>query len=414
MILIQNEYILDNLNTLLNSFAIAFIIGLFITPLIGRIAKLVGAVDLPASMRASTDTASSSRINREPKLQLGGLAIAIAFFGAVILTGSLKGMNIGILIGILIILLVGVLDDKFELSGKVQLFGQALAALVVIFSGISVVKISFLGTIIDFDWASYLIEFGNFSYNFIFPADILTLIWIVGVINFINWVGGVDGLNTAVSAIISGTLALLALDNNHVVLATILIAHVGALMGYFPFNYNPSKIIQGTTGDLFNGYLISIFAIIGGTRWTSTFVILALPLLDAFFVILMRIKAHPEALKNPLKLLSISDTNHLHHRLMSAGYNRKSVLFLETSMMTIIAAIAVYFSGIRRDVVSFIVGLTIIFVFFSVVYFLKNKNKIKPIFLESPENSKNKEEAVVKVIFQPQKNQKEEGEKFIY
>lgn len=410
---IQNQYILDNLELLLEGFLIGLVCAFILTPIVGKIAKYIGAVDLPASMRKFGDSASSSRINKEPKLKLGGMAIFISFVIGLLLTNSTGNLNPGVIVGLVIIMFIAFMDDKFEVSGRTQLLFQFFAAIAVVLGGISVTKVSFLDIPIGFDWLTYAIDIFEFTYTFVFPADILTVIWIVGVINIINWVGGVDDLNTSFSAIIATTMILLALDSANIALAVILAIYVGALIGYFPYNYYPSKIIQGATGDLLNGYLLAVFAIIGGTKWTATFIIFALPIIDALLVVIVRLKTYPDILKNPLKLLSISDKNHLHHRLLAVGYSYKVVLLIEVAMMTAIAAIAVYFSGIRRDVVAFGISLSLIVIILAIIAFLKRikTKRIMPLGLEVEEPK----EAVINVLYEEPKDDKEDKEeKFIY
>jgi len=410
MSFLENEYIQNNFTTLLEAFFLAFAITFFTTPIIGRIAKLIGAIDLPASMRKKDDSISASRINHEPKLKMGGAAIFLGFAITILLTDSIKGFNLGIVIGLLIIVIIGILDDKFELPGKYQLLGQFLAATAVVIGGISVTKITLLGTSIPFDWFSALIRIGGLNYILNFPGDLLTILWIVAIINFINWVGAVDALNSIITAIITFTMMLLALSSKNILFATILVSYFGALNGYIPFNYNPSKLIQGTTGDTMNGYLLAVFAIIGGTTWTSTFIILALPVLDALFVIYSRLKRHPEVRKNPLKLLSISDTNHLHHRLMAAGYSKKMVLLIESAVMIVICSIGLYFSGIRKDFLALLLTGAILFTTFAAVAFLKDRYKKDISIRKITEQKEDKAKAVVKVIV----DNEEEKEKFKY
>ncbi|MDQ6985470.1 MAG: MraY family glycosyltransferase [Candidatus Dojkabacteria bacterium] len=408
--LFDNEFIRSNFETLAVSFIIAFLITFITTPLVGRLAKSLGMIDLPASMRKQNDSSKSSRINKEPKIKFGGFAIFLGFIGALYFTDNINGLNLGILLGLFVILLFGIIDDKFDPSGKVTLLGQLIAAFIIVIGGISVTQISLYSHSIDLNWFSAVIDTSILSYNFIFPADFMTILWIVGIMNFVNWVGGVDDLNSVVTMIIATTMAILALNSNNIAFATIAIAHVGALNGYIPFNYNPSKIIQGGTGDFLNGYLLAVFAIIGGTRWSSSFILLALPIIDALLVIFMRFKSHPEIIRNPLKILTISDKNHLHHRLMDAGYSRKLVLLIESAIMLMISSIAIYFSNIRSDFRAIIVTITLIFVAFTVVTYLRKRNIRNNALKVAFNDDEIQVEATVKVVIEGE----DEDEKFIY
>jgi UDP-N-acetylmuramyl pentapeptide phosphotransferase/UDP-N-acetylglucosamine-1-phosphate transferase len=168
-----------------------------------------------------------------------------------------------------------------------------------------------------------------------------------------------------------------------------------------------------------NGYLLAVFAIMGSTRWTTTMIVLALPIIDGLLVVFMRLRDHPEARKNPLKLLSISDKNHFHHRLLRAGYSRKMVTMMEVAIVSVVCSTAIVFSDLRKQYIAFVVGFIFLFAVFTLVFFLmirKEKNKTFGRFLsEDPRKSVERKEAVVKVIMENENAEKEEDyDKFIY
>lgn len=407
---LNNEFILENFSQISRSFLIAFVLSLLIAPVVGRFAKAIGAIDLPASMRSSEDKSALSRINIDPKIKLGGLGIVIGLLASIWITDSFDGLNTGIYLGLAVVMFFAFWDDYKELNGKIHLLGQILAAGLVVAGGISVTKITFLSETINLDLLDWIIQIGELSVQIVFPADLLTIIWIVAIMNFINWVGGIDALNPTVTAIIASTMMLFALNSQNIVLAVIIAAHVGALVGYIPYNYNPSKSIQGSTGDMLNGYLLAVFAIVGGTRWSSTFILLALPILDALVVILKRVREHPEVLRKPWRLLSISDKNHLHHRLLEAGYSRKTILFIESTIVLAVCAIAIYFSGIREDFVAFVVALSFIAIVFALIVSLQNNRAKKEVLRKKTESEQVRRKASVRVVT----DKDEEEEKFIY
>jgi len=410
MSIIENPYIIQNMSQVLSALFFAFILSFLLTPFIGRLASFLGAVDLPAYLRKKNERGIETRIHTESKLKLGGLAMVVSIFIVLIATGTLVLIPKGVILGVIVITVLGFLDDIFDLSSVVQLLFQVLAAFLVVLSGISITSISFLETTIDFNWFSALFELANFSYNFIFPADFITIFWIVGMINVINWVGGIDGLNGSVSSIALFTILVFTLGAGNIPLAIMIGIHLGSVLGVLPFNYPPSKIFYGSIGDYLNGFLLAIFAIFASTRWAATLVLLGLPIIDGLFVVISRIRTNPELAKKPWKIFSVSDKNHLHHRLMSAGYSNKTVLLIEISIMAILCSIAVYFSEIRLEVISIILALTIIFVLFSLIFFLKKRNEK----LESSRRNQillsQTKEAVVKVVYK----ESEEDEKFTY
>jgi UDP-GlcNAc:undecaprenyl-phosphate GlcNAc-1-phosphate transferase len=421
MNLFSNDYLIQNITQILTGAFVAFALAFFLTPLVARFATFIKAVDLPPHMRKKSDRSAHRKIHSTIVPKLGGLAMTSAIFFTLLLTNNLSSLPSGVLIGFVAIAIIGIIDDRYDnTSGSVMFLAQCLAASIVVISGISITGMNILGLELNFNWAQAVIQFQNFSYNFIFPADFLTVLWIVGLINVINWVGGVDGLNGIVSSIILVTMLLFILASGNIVLATIVGIHIGAIQGVFPYNYNPARIYYGSSGDYVNGYLLAIFAILGSTRWSTTLIVLALPIVDALIVIFLRLRDHPEARRNPLMLLSISDNNHLHHRLMRAGYSRKTVMLMEAAIATVICTIAIIFSDLSKQYIAFIIGIAFLFVTFSIVFFLmkraeKNNELLRNLYLREKANGgEHKKEAVVKVVIREGQKEKDDYERFIY
>lgn len=412
MDILSNQFIINNIASLGGMLLLSFVISFLLTPVIGRLAKWVGAVDLPKDLRAKNERGFSTRLHTTPKLKLGGVAMAISILIVLILTGNLFALPKGIILGAIVICIGGIIDDIWELKSTYQLMFHVVAALcVIILSGISITSINVLQTNINFNWFSVLIEIGRFGYNFVFPADLITIVWIVGMINVINWVGGVDALNGSVTSIALATILLFAVSSGNIVIAGLIAVHLGSVLGVLPFNYYPSKIFYGSAGDYLNGFLLAIFAIFAGTRWTATILLLAMPIIDAVIVIYTRFKQHPELFKNPLKLFSISDRNHLHHRLLAAGYTPKMVTLIEITIMVLICAIAIFFSNLRQDLVAIIAGGSLLLTFFTLVFFLKKNKERRKQFSYLNGNSDEPIKPVVNVIY---KDDEDSEEKFVY
>lgn len=412
MNIFENQYIIENLSKVGSLVLISFMIAFFLTPFLGRLAIKIGAVDLPAWMRRKTERGISTRIHEYVYPKLGGLAVVISILLTLYLTVGYGQISKGIIIGIVIITISGFLDDKFDLNSKWQVLGHLLAAFVLVLSGITITNINLLGIELDFSWLSGSIDLLGYTYNFNFPADILTILWITGMINVINWVGGVDALNGSITSIALITLMLFSLASGNILLASFIGIHLGAVLGVLPFNYPPGKIMYGSIGDYLNGYLLALFAILGSTKWTAALIVLAMPIIDGLLVVYMRIKTYPGILKTPLKILQISDKNHLHHRLLASGYSKKTVTLVEAAMMVFVCTIAIFFSSnIRSDALALIVGISSIFVFFAVIFFLmkrheRNEKRKSPLDEEIEEK-----EVVIKNVENPDK---EKDEKFIY
>lgn len=426
------DIVIQNISIILGGFFTAFLISFLSTPWAGKFALKIGAVDLPVSMISKKDKSFGSRMNEGLKPRLGGIGPAIGFIVSLILFAqylSIPGggflVSNGLFWGIIVIIITGYLDDKYKLSGKYQLILHFIAAIFAVIGGIAIPdQIFFLNQSINLNIWSTTISIGTFIYEFIFPGHIITFIWIVGILNVINWVGGVDGLNISVSSIIAFTMFLFALSTSNIPLALLIAIFIGANQGLFPYNYNPSKIIPGSVSEYLNGYLLAIFALLGPTGWTSTLIILSIPIIDGLIVIFLRMRSHPEVIRNPVKLLSINDQNHLHHRLLAVGYSRKSVMMIEIAIVTLICAIAIIF-GINTDdgrpknqiIVGFSIAATLLVLIFTITYVAAVRAKRKKELSAITNRFEPKRTAEVKVVIEDigeSVENEEKEEKFVY
>lgn len=413
-----NEVLIDNLSEVSIAFVIAFAVAFLAAPLVARLAVRFGVIDKPASLRKKTDKTAGRRIHTTTVPRSGGFAMFLAIFIGLIFTDTLEFLPRGVILGAFIIMFIGFLDDRFEIDGKFIFIGQILAAFAIVIGGNTILNLDVGFYNFDFNWYSDLVlYFGDYTYNFIFPADIITILWIVGLINAVNWVGGVDALNGTVSSIATFTMLLIVLnsDNPNITLATLIAIHLGSILGVLPYNYNPMKLMYGSIGDFLNGYMLAVFAIFGSAKWAVTITILGMPIIDAILVVLMRLRDHPEARHNPLKLLSISDKNHLHHRLLAAGYSVKTVVLIEMTIMFVLCTLAFWFSDLEQEYFAAFAGFTIILICFTVIFFLKKRGEKNARLLEEKlkmEEKQPKKEAIVEVIIDDE--EKKDYERYIY
>ncbi|QJE31420.1 glycosyltransferase family 4 protein [Heyndrickxia coagulans] len=295
---------------------ICFMLTILLTPLIKKLAIRIGAVDKP----------NQRKVHMKVMPRLGGLAIYISFIAGVLLLQPDNPHSLPILLGSLIIVLTGIIDDIRELSPRVKLMGQLAAALVVVLSGIHVefINLPFGGQL----------EFGIFSIP-------LTILWIVGVTNAINLIDGLDGLAAGVSSIalltISG-MAIIMGDAYVTVLGLILMASTIAFLFY---NFYPAKIFMGDTGALFLGYMISVLSLLGFKNVTFISLIipaliLGVPISDTFFAIIRRL-VHKQPLSAPDKL-------HLHHCLLRLGFSHRQVVLIIYAIAAMFSLAAFIFS----------------------------------------------------------------------
>lgn len=298
----------------ITGFAVALVLALGLTPLVKRFAFKVGAIDKP----------NARKVHTRIMPRLGGLAIFLAFIGSFfivlpfipdgLLSAYDRNLIRAMLAGGTIIVLTGALDDRFELSAKVKLLLQLVAASVVVF-GFGV-KIDLLN-----------IPFGQSMQEISGWISIpLTIFWIVGVTNAINLIDGLDGLAAGVSGIAIATILVMAfvLGFEPIILMSCLL--LGGILGFLVFNFHPAKIFMGDSGSLFLGFMLATLSMIGFKQVTvvsliTPLLIIGVPIADTFFAIIRRwVNKRP---------IFAPDKGHLHHCLRELGFShRKTVLII--------------------------------------------------------------------------------------
>lgn len=272
-------------------------------PMVMRLAKKIGAIDKP----------DARKVHVRPMPRLGGLAIFLAFMVVIIATQTFSRPLSGIILGAAAIFLVGVLDDIYDLSPWIKLFGQIAAALIAYYFGVRVQVMTN-----PFDG---VLQLGQ---QISLP---LTVLWIIGVTNAINLIDGLDGLAGGVSAIAAVTIGIVAFGGDQYVIAFVAMVLAGAIGGFLPYNFNPARTFMGDSGAMFLGFVLSCISVSGlakSAALMSLFVpviILGIPVFDTLFAIFRRVN-------NGTPIFG-ADKAHLHHRLLAMGFSqRKSVLII--------------------------------------------------------------------------------------
>jgi UDP-GlcNAc:undecaprenyl-phosphate/decaprenyl-phosphate GlcNAc-1-phosphate transferase len=307
---------------------ICFLAAILLTPIVKKLAFLIGATDKP----------NQRKVHQKIMPRLGGLAIFLSFLIGVIMIkpsdsylvavlGLEGGIHLPIIFGSVIIILTGVFDDIKEISPRIKLLGQVIAALLVVVVGdirVEFINLPFGGEL----------DFGYFSIP-------ITMIWIIGITNAINLIDGLDGLAAGVSTIALFTISGMAftMGNSYVMIMALILA-VSSL-GFLLYNFHPAKIFMGDTGALFLGFMISVLSLLGfkGVTFVSLIIpviILGVPISDTLFAIVRRLVN-----KQPL---SAPDKSHLHHCLLRLGYSHRQTVLLIYAMSIVFGLAAFIFS----------------------------------------------------------------------
>ena len=311
---------IDNSLTLTSLFAfiLALAISFACTPAVRMLAIKIKAVDVPKDNR---------RMHKVPIPRMGGLAIFAGFLVSVLFFVPLGTEFRSILIGALILVVLGIIDDIMALKPKTKFAGQIIAALIPALSGVSI-----HGIVNPFVPGQYS-TLGIFSIP-------LTVIWIVGITNAVNFIDGLDGLACGVSAIATVTMFIIAVLFGETYIALMMAALAGACLGFLPYNMNPAKIFMGDTGSMFLGYILATVSIQGLFKFYAVisfavpFILLGLPIFDTGFAIVRRLLKG----QSPLQ----ADRGHVHHRLIDLGFDQKqsvAILYAFSALMGLTAVI---------------------------------------------------------------------------
>ena len=315
------------------SLVAALVMSFAATPLVKTLATKVGAVDVPRDNR---------RMHDHPIPRMGGLAIFLGFILSVLLFADINKQVRGVLLGSVIIVIIGVVDDIVSLKWWIKLGGQFVAAIVTVLHGVVIEVLSNPNLL---SHAQYL--------NLGWMSVPITILWIVAITNSVNLIDGLDGLAVGVSGISSVTMLVIALLVAEGNVAIIMAALAGACIGFIPYNHNPAKIFAGDTGALLLGFVLSTMSVTGFFKvyaiisFAVPFLVLALPFFDTTFAFLRRILKG----QNPMK----PDRGHIHHKLIDMGLSQKQAVAILYCVSTVfgLAAVVLTTSGVVKALIVF-------------------------------------------------------------
>ena len=281
---------------------IPFLFVVLFMPIIKKVAVYINAIDVP----------NQRKVHRVPIPRLGGLGIYLGFLLGYMLFGYESVQMNSILIGSIIIIMIGIIDDIHSIPARYKFLGQLVAAsIVVLYGGMLLQDVSAFGLYVNF---------GIFS-------KIFTIIFITAIMNCINFIDGLDGLAGGISAIYFLMIGIIAVLFHSTGLDMILsFVMLGATLGFLVHNFYPASIFMGDSGSLFLGYIIAIISLLGYKNVTFTSLIvpiflLAIPIMDTMAAIIRRVLKHES--------IAMPDKCHLHHQLLRLNFSiKKAVLVI--------------------------------------------------------------------------------------
>jgi len=307
---------------IIGAFAIGLFLSYLMTPLARRIALKTSFLDQPHSKKKS---------HIKPMPLLGGIAIFFSFSVSVALTTKFELPIVAIFLGSLVLIIFGLIDDKWGMTPNVKLAGQFIAALIVVRMGIRVDTIP----------NQYL-------------AIIFTMLWIMGMTNAFNLLDNLNGLSSGIAGISGVFFGLIALANGQIFISAISFALAGACLGFLRHNFPRAHIFMGDAGSMVIGFILACIAIIGcwetekiSISLSLPILILSYPLFDTALVTIIRLLE-----KRPI---FEGGKDHSSHILALVGFKKKR------------AVVFIYFIGIYTGICALIMSFSSVYVGFAVM-----------------------------------------------
>ena len=299
---------------------VAFVVAAAVTPAAIKIAPKIGAMDIPKDER---------RMHKKPMPRFGGIAIYLGIMAALAVF-ALKDKGItSVMTGCTLIYMLGLIDDLKDLKPLVKLCGQIVCATVVYIMG---VRIEFI--------TNYFGP-GNMAFGDV-ACFIITVLWLIAITNAVNLIDGLDGLAAGIAAISALCIGYVAYIPGQYVPTLAMMAIAGAALGFLPYNFNPAKIFMGDSGSELLGFSIAAVSILGTVKSATIVVViipalvLGLPIFDTVMAIFRRLAKHQS--------IGTADKDHLHHRIMKAGFGQKRAVMILYCISGIMGIVAVLYS----------------------------------------------------------------------
>lgn len=301
----------------------------------------------------------------------------IPIYASLLITGlfflPMQKIVIGILISNAFLLILGLLDDRFDLSPYLRfIINITISGMVVLFGiGIPYISNPFGGVIrLDF----WKVSFDIFGMRSILVfADIVAIVWLTWTMNMVNWSKGVDGQLPGFVAITAFFLGLLSqrfighnIQAETVMQLSFIVA--GAYAGFIPFNFYPQRIMPGYGGGAMAGFLLGILAILSFGKVGTALLILAIPMIDAVYAIIRRLgkKASPFR----------ADWGHFHHKLLEIGWGKRRIAVFYWLISFILGLTSLFLTGLEKFFAFVTMGIAL-FTFIIIINRMKKVDMVK-------------------------------------
>ncbi|GIK76921.1 MAG: hypothetical protein BroJett022_06110 [Actinomycetes bacterium] len=308
------------------AFAAAAAVAWLLVPVAEAFAWRIGAIDEPGER--------SLHVAPTPRLSGIAILVAVCASGAIFLPWDEQTR--AILLGAIVIALVGMADDIFDLPPLVKLVGQIVAAVIPVSAGVTVdvFTLPFIGGVDPGN--TELVELPLLGH--VDLGELGTVIGIVAMANVVNLIDGVDGLASGVCLISAATLAIVALSLERNPAGILAAITAGGALGFLRHGFPPASSFMGDTGSNLLGYLLGVAAVQGALKTNAVvalafpLLVLAVPILDTGFVVAKRLKYR--------RPIYEADRWHFHHRMANIGFSQRRTLAYLYGWTLVMAAVA--------------------------------------------------------------------------
>ena len=322
-------------NVTLLPFIVSFIAVAILTPLSIVLIKKLGLMDDPKIHK------HPAMLHKKPIPRGGGIPFFIGIFIAALIFLPISRTVSFLFLGSFLALVVGVLDDKYDISPYLRFILNIISAVIIVAGGISIPFVTnpFGGTL---DLNSLHLSFSFLSQDFVFRfSDAVSIIWFVWVMNMLNWSKGVDGQMPgiiAISGIVIGILSLRfpILSQNDLVSATLSFIIAGGALGFLIYNFFPAKIFPGY-GATAIYLLLAAVSILSSVKLATAILVMGVPMIDGTVTIARRLLSG----RSPFR----HDRKHLHHLLLDMGFGQRKVALFYWIFSAILGSLSLFLSS---------------------------------------------------------------------
>jgi UDP-GlcNAc:undecaprenyl-phosphate/decaprenyl-phosphate GlcNAc-1-phosphate transferase len=332
---------------------LSFSIAYLLTPLACALAARLNMVDIP----------NDRKVHAEATPLLGGLPIFLAFS---LSTASILWYSLelkGVIYAATLVFIVGLLDDRYNLSSLVRLFAQLAAVCILFLHGME-------------------IEFvPDFTQWHIFKK-LVTILWIIGITNAVNFLDGLDGLCVgygAISALFMGGIAFLT---HQYFLMFLALSLAGSCFGFLPWNFRrrePARIFMGDAGSLFIGFTLAALSIMGVWAENRTValavpvLILFLPIFDISMTTFFRIREG--SVRTFRQWLDYAGKDHIHHRVYATGIGKRNAVYVlyAVAVMLGFSAVIIRTGGPLEAYLALLQAAVVLAFFVGFLMYIKNR-----------------------------------------